>query len=337
MSWLSENYEKAALSVAALVVVGVGYTVLSGKSKNPDPTTITPKNYVEIPESETLSKAVETYSSDYGFVSKKLNGNEVESFVAYPLYSIRGQEEITPLSDEYEIHPGMPIKWWKQYNLQDYTQQDGPERDPDGDGFTNREEMVEGTDPTLAEDRPDYLTKLVCDEIDSSEYEFRWTKAGIAGKGNFLFKYNGTPYRYSNLEIGSTLPDKKIRKPNFIERFEIIGKKQDPAKAGEVGEYFEIKDKLKDVDNIFKVYYRDRPIFNDWKAKMSVKINVAGVNKQFSLAEGDSFSLPFDPDAKEKPYKFLYLKDEKFLLFEHNVKGLPSPLELPIPNKSTKK
>jgi len=66
---------------------------------------------------------------------------------------------------------------------------------------------------------------------------------------------------------------------------------------------------------------------------MSVNINVAGVNKPFSLAEGDTFSLPFDPNAKVKPYKFLFLKDEKFLLFEHKVKGLPSPLSIPIPEK----
>jgi len=33
MSWLSENYEKAALGVAALAVIGVGYSVLSGGAK----------------------------------------------------------------------------------------------------------------------------------------------------------------------------------------------------------------------------------------------------------------------------------------------------------------
>jgi len=227
----------------------------------------------------------------------------------------------------------MPLVWWKQYNLTDYTQEDGPEKDPDGDGFSNREEMNAKTDPTNAEDRPNYITKLACDSINSSEYEIGWTQGSQGGEGNFLFIYNGVPHRFNNLAAGSVFPDAGFRRENFVERFEILRKGQDPSKSGDLGEFFLIKDRLLDGNNEFRVYYRDRKKFNDWKAKMYVKIDLPGVNKQFSLAEGDTFSLPFDPDAKIKPFKFLRLKDDKVLLFKHNIKGLKSPLEIPKPSK----
>ena len=332
MSWLSENYEKAALGVAAIAVVAVGYFVVSGGEKTSEPTVVKPKNITDIPEMENLMKANKKLNSEYAFVSKKDKGNEITSFVAYPLFSIKGQPEITPLSDDYPIHKDMPIKWWNKYNLNDYTQENGPELDPDKDGFTNREEKDAGTNPTLAEDRPNYLTKLQCDEITSSKYEISWTQAG-PGQGNFLFKYNGFNYRYNNLAIGAKFPDGKFkRNKNFVNRFEITAKGQDPAKPGELGQFFEINDIIKNAK--FKAYYKardkDKVKFNDWKAKMSVDINVAGVNKQFSLSEGDKFNLPYDLNDKNKPFKFLFLKDGK-LLFEHNVKELKSPLELVAP------
>ena len=135
------------------------------------------------------------------------------------------------------------------------------------------------------------------------------------------------------MAIGGKFPDGKFkRNKNFVNRFEITAKGQDPAKPGELGQFFEINDIIKNAK--FKAYYKardkDKVKFNDWKAKMSVDINVAGVNKQFSLAEGDKFNLPYDLNDKNKPFKFLFLKDGK-LLFEHNVKELKSPLELVAP------
>jgi len=220
MSWLSENYEKAALGVAAVAVTAVGYAVLSGGAKNPDPKIVAPTNDTEIHEVANLTEALDVHNSDYKFEPVKIEGNEVRSFIGYPLYSIKGQDGITALSDDYAIHPGMPIKWWKQYNLEDYTQVDGPDKDPDGDGFTNREEMEKGTNPTLAKDRPDYLAKLVCDKTNPSKYEISWTQAD-KGLGNFLFKYNDVNYRFRNLGIGSVFPNEEFRRqPNFVNRFE---------------------------------------------------------------------------------------------------------------------
>ena len=112
MSWLSENYEKAALGVAAIAVVAVGYSVVSGGEKIPEPKVVKPKNITDIQEVENLMEANKKLNGKYVFSGKKDKGNEVTSFVAYPLFSIKGQPEITPLSDDYPIHKDMPIKWW---------------------------------------------------------------------------------------------------------------------------------------------------------------------------------------------------------------------------------
>jgi len=217
MSWLSDNYEKVALGVAALAVVGVGYSIFSGNEKVPDPKTITPLVNIDIPQSENLADGVSKYRGEgkykgrFTFDSKVADGNEVTSFIAYPLYSIKGQEALTSLDKKYEIHEGMPIEWWNKYSLEDYTQENGPDLDPDGDGFTNREEMNGGTNPTLANDCPDYLHKLKVDGTSPAKYEISWTQIE-PGKGNFKFKYNGINYRYERLGIGAIFPDKEIKK-----------------------------------------------------------------------------------------------------------------------------
>lgn len=326
MSWLSENYEKAALGVAAVAAIAVGYSIFSGGENVPEPNAAIPNNTVEIEQKQVLTEAEAKLATKYGFTPKGSNGNEVQSFVSFPLYSIKGKKEITPLNDEYEIHPGMALKWWKQYSLEDYKLEDGPELDADKDGFTNREEFDGKTDPTDAKSHPNLMAKLKSTGAKADNYEMNWTKLD-AEKGNFTFRARGGRF-YRTLKAGGKFPENFRRNPSFNGRFELLEKGQDPDIGGERGEYYLLKDNGKDQNNQFKLYYSQKRESKDWTGSFS--LDIPGMETPFSIPEGGSFSLPYDPEAAKKPYKFKSKKDNKVEI-EYEADGEKSTIELDIP------
>lgn len=332
MSWLSKNYDKAALGVAAIVALTVGYSVFSGDNSVDPPSPVAPNNTVEIEQRKDLALANETLSATYGFEPNPVDGIDVQSFIAFPLYSIKGKEGITPLTDDYEIHPGMPLGWWKKYDLLDYKQKDGPELDADKDGFSNREEHDGMTDPTDAASHPDYIAKLKVAKSTPESYEMNWTKVNPE-LGNFTFNYNGKRVFFGTLGVGGKFPDRaganKAGDKSLFERFEIIEKGQDPEIPGELGEFYVIQDNGANQNKkTFKLRYRTPAEFNDWTETFF--LDIEGDRKQFDIPEGESFSLPYDAEAKVKPYKFKSHKGNKAEI-EYDVDGKKSIIELDIP------
>jgi hypothetical protein len=66
----------------------------------------------------------------------------------------------------------------------------------------------------------------------------------------------------------------------------------------------------------------------DWTASFS--LNIPGVEGTFIVPEGGSFSLPYDPEAAKKPYKFKSKKENKIEI-EYDKGGKKSTIELDIP------
>ncbi len=328
MSWLSENYDKAALGAAAVVALTVGYSVFSGGNEVDDPKVAIPNNTVEIEQRKTLSLAHAKFSAEYVFVPRLSNGNEVQSFVSFPLYSIKGKPGVQSLTDDYEIHPGMPLRWWKQYDLKDYSKSDGPELDADKDGFNNREEFDGKTDPTDAASHPDFIAKLKCSGVKGLPYSMNWTD--LDGKqANFTFKFK----RKSSITttgVGNTFP-KRCDNKSLIDRFEVLKRAKDPGIPGEAGQYYLLQDngKLQNKKQ-FKLYYRQRKALEDWTGSFSLDID--GSNSSFDVPEGGSFSLPYNPEAKLKPYKFKS-KEGNRVEIEYDVNGKKSTIELDISPK----
>lgn len=326
MSWLPKNYDKVALGVAAVVAITVGYSVFSGDEEVPAPNSVTPDNTVEITQREILTLAQEKFSARYEIETVKSEGIEVQSFVSFPLYSIKGKEGIQSLTDDYEIHPGMPLKWWKKYNLNDYSVSDGPELDADKDGFLNREEFEGKTDPTDKTDHPNFIAKLKSTGEKGIPYDMNWTKVGPT-KGNFSFNYNRKRIYYGELGVGGKFPPKAEDK-SLIDRFEILEQGQDPDKPGEEGEYYLLQDNGENQNKKqFKLYYRNKKELTDWSVTFLLGIDGA---TPFSVPEGGTFSLPFDEKAKEKPYLFKSKKENKAEI-EYEVGGKKMSVELDIP------
>jgi hypothetical protein len=327
MSWLPKNYDKVALGTATLVALVVGYSVFSAEKEVSAPRPVTPNDDVAIPQREILSNATDKFFAKYEIEPKQSDGIEVQSFVSFPLYSIKGKPGIQSLTDDYEMHPGLPLKMWKQYDLKDYEFSDGPELDADKDGFTNREEFLGQTDPTDEKSHPNFIDKLRFTGDKGIPFEMSWTKVN-AKQGSFSFNYDNKRIFYGQLGVGGKFPD-KAKDKSLVERFEIIGQDQDPDIPGENGEYYLLQDNG-ELQNkrTFKLYYRKQLEMKDWSA--SFLLDIPGAGGPFVVPEGGSFSLPYDQEAQLKPYTFKS-KNGKKAEIEYEVDGKKFTVELDIP------
>jgi hypothetical protein len=162
MDWIKKNYEKFALLLLSIGLLGVsGYLFWSSLSflavfeglkapvnhGNKIPPLDT-KSF-EIAEAALQKPATWTLHSGSIFVSRKYLVKDGQ------LVEIGGAD----IDEKTMLHPPVPNSWFAKYNL-DILDPDILNEDPDGDGFSNLEEFLAGTDPTDKNSHPAYTTKL---------------------------------------------------------------------------------------------------------------------------------------------------------------------------------
>lgn len=172
MSWMSENYHKAALGGGVAVLAAVGY--LSWSSASAKQATL---------EDQSGPGRGDTTSSEGGELAddliqslKEINplaakptqaGRKVDLFNSVDLFVKDGDVSKTiDLLQVPDIHAGIPNQWWVD-NRVDPTYSDSPDQDKDGDGFSNAEEHAAGTDPSDAKSYGLLVNKLEVDRVDS--------------------------------------------------------------------------------------------------------------------------------------------------------------------------
>ncbi len=89
------------------------------------------------------------------------------------VYLLRDGALVDILESGMELFPGIPNSWILEHNLV-YTSTTLPDNDPDGDGFTNREEYEGKTNPNDAASKPALWTKLrlIGSKIDKLRVKF---------------------------------------------------------------------------------------------------------------------------------------------------------------------
>jgi hypothetical protein len=89
------------------------------------------------------------------------------------VYLLRDGQLVDILESGTELFPGIANSWILEYDLE-YTDPSLPDRDPDEDGFNNREEFMAKTNPRDAASRPALWTKLrlISSKIDKLRVKF---------------------------------------------------------------------------------------------------------------------------------------------------------------------
>ena len=314
MSWISDNYEKAAIGGAAIIALAFGAAIISNKDaveesfqrdsvKHDDDTSVPGLTEI-LGVKESLGKTRILKKP------KTKDGREVSLMTGVPLFAKRGQlgnPVDLPVSDP--VHHPIPNLWWLENGI-DPGYSDSPDRDPDEDGFSNKEEHLAKTDPNKFDSHPDPITKLTVVSVKTTRAHI---KASDYGGGKMKFKLQTSGGVDKNkmtdpVEAGQpivfikplmqkrykfkALEEKEVVKNGITQKMKIwVIEDLKPNKAGT--EYrFDKKGRRIGGGPLGIV---------DSTVELSLQALKQGGNL-FKLEENVQFSLPYEEKSTKKPY-----------------------------------
>jgi hypothetical protein len=325
MSWISKNYEKAAIAGAVAVGLGCGYFGFQSYASIDDRFTHTlsgprPSNSdPSVAQAEDVPGALNSRSMSHVWEQHQFEDRPVNLFTGVALFVRRDSAEpVDLLKSKNPVHPPITNDWWLTYEL-DPSFADSPKRDSDGDGFSELEEFNAKTKPTDPRDHPPLITKLtyVADESRTWRLEF----SSDIGAGQYQFKYVD---RDATGRAGANRTDFIAAGAKFfvdgtaaVNRFELVEvtdvQKENPTTGTvETVKIARVRDLKPNKNNeVFEVprQMRNRGAYDrqDRSAVLVLKAVKEGAN-QFKVEENTSFSLP--SGQTEKPYKLIKVTPE---------------------------
>lgn len=341
MSWLAQNYEKAALGAAVLIAGGVaflGFSKMNGvEDEFSEGLKGSGNNKTEVPLAGAIPKVRQSMQLKRIWDQELVGDRKVDLFTGLPLFVSRDNpEEPIDLPMDDPVHPPIPNTWWLKYRL-DPGFADSPHRDPDGDGFSNLEEFEAQTDPSSAASLPDLLAKLMYVKDESVIWSLR-PSYGIEGK--FPFKYEDTKGRTNRVRAteavspGDTFFSKEPLKGRFKMLSSEVREELDPKtnykkkvtyvkiedqRPNKKGTVYEFPAPLSDLR-------RDDFIQYDRTAVFSLQALGLGGN-EFKVEEFTEFTLP--PDKGTKTYKLAAVTPESVKVEYTDENGEVQSVDIP--------
>jgi len=314
MSWFSKNYEKAALGGAVAVALGVSFLGLS-KYRSVDETFASSlkgdgNKSTDVPDAGLIPKALQSKKLDHIWEQAKIGKRPVDLFTGIPLFIHRDSpDKAIDLLTAPPVHPPIPNTWWLENRL-DPGFADSPNRDPDGDGFSNLDEFLAGSDPNDAKSIPPLVNKLMYVKDESLTWVIR---PGFADGDKFPFTYEDSSLRKNKVTAGEAVAPGKLffAKDPMPNRFKLLGHEvhKEVSKSTKVEmevTIVSIEDQRPNKNH--KVYKLPAPLQEERKNEYAqydrtavLTLEATGWNgKEFKVEENNKFALP--PNAKEKNY-----------------------------------
>lgn len=206
MSWFSKNYEKAALGGAVVVALGLAYLGWSKFGGVDDDFGIGLKgagnNKTEVAGAERIPMAMQSMKLDRTWKQALDGDRPVDLFTGIALFvKSSDPEKPVDLLEGDPIHPPIPNTWWIENRI-DPGFADSPDRDPDGDGFSNREEFEAKTDPNASKSFPSLIAKLMYVKDESLAWVIR---PGYGSEGKFPFTYEDSKGRKNRVKAAEMI------------------------------------------------------------------------------------------------------------------------------------
>lgn len=325
MSWIKENYHIAALGGGALVLAGLGYLGYSANQaeneafdannppKKTDVSSGGGENAKGLTASLTKVNPVEQ--------QKMKSGRPVDLFTSVNLYTRDGRVDdlLDLLTMSEPVHPPIPNQWWVDHRI-DPSYSDSPQRDQDGDGYTNLEEFEAKTDPNDPKSIGDLIEKLEVVSVESDMwlllfksvlgegYQFdllykpfggraqtnRIPASDAIAKGDTFFKEDPGKDRFKLVDIEAREEDGPTgRRPRNWAIVEDLSEKKK-------GQKYELK---------FNLPAKERPLETQYDHTVIFRLNAIGEEgNQFKVTESGTFSLP--AGGEEQTYKLVEVKLE---------------------------
>ena len=345
MSWISDNYEKVGLGGSVVVAIALGAALFKNmgsveESFNRD--SVKRNDDVSVPGLDLINQVKQSLTTVQPLTQPEENGRKVDVMTGVPLFAKRG-DLMNPVDlglDAVAVHSPIPNSWWLENGI-DPGYSDSPDRDPDEDGFSNREEFVAKTDPNEFKSHPDPVTKLQLRSVKTTQY---FLKPSGFGGGKFKFKLLNTRGSERNMMNDPVVKDGVILFKDALmkDRFKFKGLEEMEVKKSGITQKVRIW-VIEDLKpNKIGTEYRfnksgkrvgDGPSgIIDSTAELALQALREGGNP-FKIEENTRFSLPYKAGATEKPYllKKIDLQTKTVEIEYLDGEGNKTPLVLPFP------
>ncbi|MBK1789751.1 Amuc_1099 family pilus-like system protein [Persicirhabdus sediminis] len=305
MSWVEENYEKAALGGALIIALGLGVGIATDDRLDGimEDASFTRKSETSLEQMNVATEVIKSLSTEHTLNKGDYDGREVDLMVGVPLFVKKGVEEpVDLLKSAEQVHPGMENTWWLDNEI-DPGYVNSPDLDADGDGFSNREEYDAQTNPNDPNSYPEPIVKLAAVGVEKFDMAMSWSDFG------------GGSYQFQMKTRGADRPARKVVKPGeiffddgslmagrfkYVER--IVRDVEHPrTKVVNKQTFQKVEDLSENKRGRIYEFGRKPQLITDYTVEF--RLNALGKSGEtFKIQEGERFSLPFRAKAKEKPY-----------------------------------
>jgi len=213
MDWIRTHYDRVTLIAAAVFLfisaVSIWWSAVQFGNNLAAHQTAPPAKSASPPaEAVELARAAEQLQHPAQWKSSSRSGLFV------PEKHFIGADGMPATLQNTQVHAPVPNDWFEKYNLP-IQDADVLDQDPDGDGFTNLDEWQGGTNPTVKDSHPDYLTKLHL--VSATEEAFRYMFASWVG-GTFAINTIDQSEPTQFLKIGDTIHGTPFKIVKFVEK-----------------------------------------------------------------------------------------------------------------------
>ncbi len=296
---MKQQYDKVILAASAIVGLGLAYLGYS-KSSNAeaDFEFIAKSNgqaNVAVQSAPLLNSTLALVEKPHILQQAVCSDSKrpIDQFVGVSLFAKKpasGSKIAKPVDPVLDapIHPPIPNSWWLENQI-DPGFANSPQRDEDGDGFTNMEEFEAKTDADDKKAHPSLLQKLRFVKYESMGY-FLWFSSSL-GPNQYQFKIVQLPPVFESASLG-----------------------QQQSYLANSLQYNRTKSFISVTSNIFdegfgKNRFRlkevvEREVTNE-ATKLTLK-NEFAVIEDLAPHKQDTFEIPKTPRAKERPATVRY-------------------------------
>ena len=341
MSWLSKNYEKAAVGGAVVVALGLGYLGWSKLNAVGEDFGAglrgSGNNQTAVQAADLIPKAIQSLRLDRSWTQSRDGDRLVDLFTGISLFvASTAPEQPIDLLKDAPVHPPIPNTWWIEKRL-DPGFADSPQRDPDGDGFSNLEEFTASTDPNSLKSHPPLIAKLRYLNDDSLTWVLR---PGFGSDGKFPMNYEDSQGRRNRISAAEMIgPDEIFFKEDPAkDRFKLLGHEKrnqlNPRTSVEVEvTIVRIEDQRHNKKGT--VYEFPSPLGDDarknnflqYDRSAVLRLEAIGLGTQeFKIEENTAFALP--PDAPSKDYLLKSVTPDSIVVEYNDAQGTRQTVQI---------
>jgi hypothetical protein len=330
MSWISDNYEKAALAGTLLIAVTLSYSGLQRKNAVEEDfnAVITGRgsNDASIENGDQVATAIASLQLKLQWTKAEVDGRPLDLFTGVSLFVDKNNlKRPVDLPNSPNVHPSIPNQWWIDHRI-DPGFGDSPQRDEDADGFSNIEEFNAKTHPSDNRSHPDLIQKLVFISSESIEWMLRPSGFPTAADPRMNFEYNDTKKKRNKTDAAAPIDKGGLF---FLEgdakgRFRYLGFEQ-LAGADVPVDMIRIEDlKPNKKGTVYEIpanFRRpDTRKFSKFDRTATMSLEALGLNGQkFKVEELTDFALP--EGAENKRFRLMEVNPDKIVVRETQKDG----------------